>query len=118
MYYASLLDASKAFSKLFTLLLIRNMSAVYLRLRIDSYSRQQIKARWNNCLSTKSHVTNGVKLGGVLSPLLFIVYFHKLITRLKNSVIDCNIGDKYIEALFVCRISDNNYIPVLMVYLS
>ena len=102
--YACLLDASKAFDKvqfgkLFTLLLNRNMPAVYLRLLLDSYSRQQIKAKWNNCLSTKFHVTNGVKQGGVLSPLLFIVYFDELITRLKNSGIGCNIGDKYIGAL-------------------
>ena len=44
-------------------------------------------------------MTNGVKQGGVLSPLLFIVYFDELITRLKNSGIGCNIGDKYIGAL-------------------
>ena len=97
--YACLLDASKAFDKvhfgkLFTLLLNRNMPAVYLRLLLDSYSRQQMKAKWNNCLSTKFHVTNGVKQGGVLSPLLFIVYFDELITRLKNSGIGCNIGGK------------------------
>ena len=103
--YACLLDASKAFDKvhfgkLFMLLLNRNMPAVYLRLLLDSYSRQQMKAKWNNCLSTTFHVTNGVKQGGVLSPLLFIVYFDELITRLKkNSGIGCNIGDKYIGAL-------------------
>ena len=47
--YACLLDASKAFGKvhfgkLFTLLLNRHMPAVYLRLLLDSYSRQQMKA--------------------------------------------------------------------------
>ena len=72
------LNASKAFDKvhfgkLFTLLLNRDMPAVYLRLLLDSYSRQQMKAKWNNCPSTKFHVTNGVKQGGVLSSLLFIV---------------------------------------------
>ena len=50
--YACLLDASKAFDKvhfgkLFTLLLNRNVPAVYLRLFLDSYSRQQMKAKWN-----------------------------------------------------------------------
>ena len=44
-------------------------------------------------------MTNGVKQGAVVSPLLLIVYFDELITRLKDSGICCNIGDKYMGAL-------------------
>ena len=77
--YACLLDASKAFDKvnygkLFTLLLNRKMPAIFLRLILDSY----LMTKWNNCLSTRFSVTNGVKQGGVLSPLLFIIYFDRL----------------------------------------
>ena len=87
--YACLLDASKAFDKvnyekLFTLLLNRKMPAIFLRLILDSYLRQYMMTKWNNCLSTRFSVTNGVKQGGVLSPLLFIIYFDEMIYRLKK----------------------------------
>ena len=55
--------------------------------------------KWNNCLSTRFSVTNGVKQGGVLSPLLFIIYFDEMISRLKNSGIGCTISGKFIGAL-------------------
>ena len=102
--YACLLDASKAFDKvnygkLFTLLLNRKMPAIFLRLILDSYLRQYMMTKWNNCLSTRFSVTNGVKQGGVLSPLLFIIYFDEMISRLKNSGIGCTIGGKLIGAL-------------------
>ena len=55
--------------------------------------------KWNNCLSTRFSVTNGVKQRGVLSPLLLIIYFDEMISRLKNSGIGCTIGGKFIGAL-------------------
>ena len=91
--YACLLDASKAFDrvhygKLFSLLLNRKMPAFFIRLIIDNYLRQTTCTQWK-----------GVKQGGVLSPLLFTVYFDELITRLKSSGLGCNIGDNYFGAL-------------------
>ncbi len=38
---------------------------------------------------------NGVKEGGVLSPILFSVYIDGLFTRLSNSGIECHIGNHY-----------------------
>ena len=35
--------------------------------------------RWNRSLSSKFDVTNGVKQGGLLSPLLFSVYPNDLL---------------------------------------
>ena len=75
-----------------------------------------MKAKWDNCLSTKFHVTNGAKQGGVLSPLLFIVYFDELITRLKNSRTGYNIGDKYIRAL--CYADDLTLLSFSVIGLS
>ena len=97
--YACLLDASKAFDrvhygKLFSLLLNRKMPAFFIRLILDSYLRQTTRTKWKGCISTNFSVKNGVKQGGVLSPLLSTVYFAELITRLKSSGLGCNIGDR------------------------
>ena len=79
--YAYLLDTSKAFDrvhygKLFSLLLNRKMPAFFIRLILDSYLRQTTCTKWKWCISTNfSLLTLGVKQGGVLSPLLFTVYF-------------------------------------------
>ena len=57
------------FGKLFTLLLKMKMPAVVIRLLLNNYLRQSL-----GCISNNMHVSNGVKQGGVLSPLLFNVY--------------------------------------------
>ena len=44
-------------------------------------------------------VHNGVKQGGVLSPILFCVYFDDLLRRLAASRIGCFIGECFVGAL-------------------
>ena len=56
-------------------------------------------AKWTGFTYDYFHVTNGVKQGGVLPPLLFTVYFDELLTRLKKSDFGCNIGNNYFGAL-------------------
>ena len=98
--YACLLDASKAFDrlnhgKLFNLLLERDLPAVVLRFLIDSYTRQITYIKWNSAKSSAIPMLNGVKQGGVLSPILFCIYMDELIGRLKNSGIGCHIGNQF-----------------------
>ena len=74
--YACLLDASKAFDRLhfgtlFSLLFKHNLPAPVKRLLFDSYVNQNVYISWNNQVSKKIRPTNGVKQGGVLSPILF-----------------------------------------------
>ena len=47
-------------------------------------------------ISEKYSIANGVKQGGVLSPILFVIYMDNLIKRLKDSNIGCNIGNNYV----------------------
>ena len=80
----SLDAATKAFNKvnfvrLFKLLLQRNIPSIVLRLTLDLYTRQSVKATWNCKKSFSFDVTNGVRQGGVLSPFLFNVYFDELL---------------------------------------
>ncbi len=95
--YACMLDASKAFDKvhfgkLFKLLVDRKMPAIVISLLLNNYTRQNTCTTWNG---TKSHTftaLNGVRQGGVLSPLLFNVYFDEMIYKLEKSCIGCKIG--------------------------
>ena len=42
---------------------------------------------------------NGVKQGGVLSPVIFSVYFDGLLVRLEKARVGCHIGSYYVSAL-------------------
>ena len=99
-----LLDCSKAFDrvnyvKLFYLLLDKGLCPLVARLLINLYTSQKVIVKWSNCLSKQVDVSNGVKQGGILSPILFIVYMDVLLTRLKNSGIGCHIGNTFCGAI-------------------
>ena len=101
--YVLLLDASKAFDrvkycKLFKELLKRDMSPLVLRLLLNMYTGQTLKVKWRNIVSEEFNVTNGVKQGGVLSPILFSVYIDGLLNRLKDSGVGCYMGNHFTGA--------------------
>ena len=78
--YACLLDASKAFDKvhfgkMFKLLLDKKLPAIVIRLLLDNCTRQKISATWNGKKSRVFNAFNGVRQGGVMSPLLFNILF-------------------------------------------
>ena len=102
--YALFLDASKAFDrvnyvKLFKKLLNNGMSPITVRLLLNMYLNQKIQVKWNGELSLPFSVTNGVRQGGILSPLFFSIYMDHLLKELKDSGIGCHIGHHYFGAL-------------------
>lgn len=104
--YCCFVDATKAFDrvnigKLFNLLLSRDtpLPALVLRLLFDMYTRQIVYAKWQNAVSEPFSVTNGVRQGAVLSPILFCLYIDVLINRLVSSGIGCHITDMYYGVL-------------------
>ena len=95
-----LLDASRAFDrvnyiKLFDLLLSRGMCPSIIRLLLNMYKGQSLNVNWNGTYTEQFICTNGVKQGGVLSPILFCVYIDELLCRLEASKVGCYIGDKF-----------------------
>ena len=87
--YATFLDGSKAFDrvrfdKLFELL-------------ID----QECRVNWCNEVSHNFRVCNGVKQGGVLSPLLFNIYIDVLLERLAKASVTSFINRAVTGRFFV-----------------
>ena len=93
-------DVSKAFERveyvrLSTLLREKVFCPVVLCLIINMYANQCTQIKWNSVTSEKYGIANGVRQGGVLSPI-FCIYMDSLIKRLKDSNIDCKIGNNYV----------------------
>ena len=78
--YACLIDASKAFDLidhriLFDKLLERGTPKPVVCLLLRWYKSQQLCICWMGRSSEYFKVTNGVQQGGVLSPILFTIFF-------------------------------------------
>ena len=102
--YSVLLDASKAFDrveyvKLFKLLIRKGACPLLSRLLVQSYIMQKLCVKWEGCVTESFSVTNGVKQGGVLSPVLFAVYMDELLLRLRGAGVGCRIGHTFVGAL-------------------
>ena len=102
--YCALLDASKAFGrvrfdKLFEALIKRNIPSSIIRLLLNMYQRQKVRTFWDGCLSHTFLTVNGVRQGGVLSPVLFTLYMDMLFTRLEDSGVGCYLGHEFMGAL-------------------
>ena len=98
-----MLDASKAFDRvhyitLFKKLIARGMCPLTIRLLLYMYAQQKLQVKWNSSVSNQFGVSNGVRQGGVMSPLLFSIYIDELLIELKNSGIGCYIGNYYCGA--------------------
>ena len=97
--FVTFLDASKAFDqidhwRLFTKLIDKHVPLFAIKLLVFWYSQQQMNIRWGNTVSSSFHVTNGVKQGGIISPVLFNVCMDDLSTSLNNSGIGGHIVKK------------------------
>ena len=55
--------------------------------------------KWGSTLSSKFQVTNGVRQGGVFSPLIFNVYVNELSELLKKFVIGGNMDSTIINPM-------------------
>jgi hypothetical protein len=99
-----MLDATKAFDrveycKLVRLLLIKKLPPVIIRLLLQMYLFNFAQVAWNGTLSKRFRVSNGVRQGAILSPILFCVYFDVLLGKLSSNGDGCNIGLFFVGAL-------------------
>ena len=103
--YSCFLDASKAYDRvnywtLFKKLLKRGISVIIVRILLFWYSKQEICMKWGNETSSYFTISNGVRQGGILSPVLFSIYMDNLSVLLSRSGIGCHIDDLCINHVF------------------
>ena len=103
------LDANKAFdrvdhSSLFKKLLQRNLSPVVVRILLTWYMDQRAGVLWSGSFSYKFSISNGIRQGGVLSPILFTVYIDDLLLELEKQGVGCFWKHHFVGA--VCYTDD------------
>ena len=112
--YVAFIDASKAFDKinhwvLFKKLINKGIPIYLVKLLCYWYHHQSMYVKWGSTMSSKFQVTNGVRQGGVLSPLLFDVYVNELSELLNKSGIGGNLGGTRINHMLyaddICIVS-------------
>ena len=102
--YCTMLDATKAFDrveycKLFRQLMSRKIPPVFIRLLLNMYINHNTRVNWNGIFSDCFSVRNGVKQGGILSPILFCIYFDCLLHELVGANVGCFIGRFFVGVL-------------------
>ena len=104
-FVAIFLMLAKAFDRvnhsiLFDRLLQHDLSPVVTRALLNWYSDQNVCVSWNGQFSNKFSVSNGVRQGGVLSPILFTVYIDDLLTELEKKKVLVVTGTIILWVLF------------------
>ena len=99
--YICYLDASNAFDRvnhwtLFRKLLNRSVPKLIVRLISFWYTKQTFIVQWGSTLSNAFTAVNGVRQGGILSPLLFNVYVDDMSGQLSSLKTGCNINNVFL----------------------
>ena len=104
--YGCFLDASKAFDLVDHKLLLydRGLPPTAIRFLMFWYKHQSMCIRWNSAVSEPFCVSNGVRQGGVLSPVLFSAYINGLLCTLQESGVGCHLGCDFVGG--VCYADD------------
>ena len=84
---------------IFRLLIRRNLPSLLVRIMLNFYISNFVRVSWCGYFSEYFLATNGVKQGGVLSPVLFCVYLDELLHALSEAKVGCYIGDIFVGAL-------------------
>ena len=115
------MDASKTFDKvilltLFQKLFKRSMCPLFLRFFIHSYCNQKMRINWKAAISCSFDTSNGVKEGGVLSPVLFNVYLDELILLLREKSVGCHMNGLFVGAFCYADDIDVWHLPLCKLY--
>ena len=63
------------------------------------YEKQKLQLKLGNHKSAMFEVNDGVKQGGVLSPVLFALYIDELFERLANCGHGCHVGNFFVGCI-------------------
>ena len=80
--FVTFLDACKAFDEIYFWLLLQKLitkdfPVFIIKILAYWYCYQEMHVRWGSTFTSSFHVSNGVKQGGILSPMLFNVHMDR-----------------------------------------
>ena len=87
------------YQKLFQKLLHRGVPVFVVKLLVFWYTYQQIRVRWGSTLSDPFTMSNGIKQGGKMSPIIFNVYMEGLTPLLTGTGVGCKAGSLLVNHL-------------------
>ena len=72
---------------LFNRLLRKRVPICLIKILVDWYNECFRCVTWYDCISKMFHVSQGVKQGGVLSPILFSIYVDDALSKLNDILV-------------------------------
>ena len=95
--HCATVDMSKAFDRLNHSLLFKKLSETSLNPMIiaalrSMYNNTNVNTSFNSCRSSAWKVGNGVRQGGILSPILFSFYINEVLEHVSNMNVGCSIN--------------------------
>ena len=69
------------------------------------FEEQKILIRWNNAVTDYFTISNGIKQGGVFSPVLFSLYLGHVISQLRHIGMGCSLMIYLREYLYMLMTS-------------
>ncbi len=87
------------YCKLFRKLIEKNIPPLVLRLLLYMYTHQTLQVKWSDHIGNVFSVSNGMKQGGILSPILFSIYLDGLLTKLNKKCVGCHMGNNFVVCL-------------------
>ena len=89
------------------MLLVRSIFPLTCRFLLQVYIYQKLRVGGVKTYSNDFDVNNGVREGGVISPILFCIYVGNLITELNLSHVEC-----YLRGVLHIKYSLNIMLPI------
>ena len=96
---------------LFNILKTRKIPEYLIGILSYWYSNQKYAVRWGNAISSYFEISNGIRQGGILSPILYNLYTDSLSTQLLSSRIGFHFAGECVNHIVYAEIWFYSHLP-------